>query len=61
MKQQYQCNTPQGVVDILKELIQTKRGPITLIDILPPGTPLTEVSLAHTQEVTHTYIIKVDL
>lgn len=60
MKTTYIANTPIGVVDILQSLIKSN-GPITVIEILPPGTPISEVSLAKTQEVTKSYIIKLDL
>jgi len=58
MRDTLQFNSSEEVLLELSNLIN-KHGDITIEAIYPPGTPISEISLAHTQETSKKYVVKI--
>jgi len=59
MKETLHSEYSEDVLYSLSEIIK-EYGPVTIECIYPPGTPVEEVSLAHSQEKTKSYILKIN-
>lgn len=57
MRDTIKFDTADELVKGLFDLV-IKHGDITIEAIYPPGTPTSEISLAHTQETTKNFLVK---
>jgi len=59
MSETLSFDTSEEIINGLLTLVKEK-GPVTIETIYPPGTPVAEVSLAHSQSITKKYLVKIN-